>query len=156
MVYLYVHIIRTQRYFSQSAIFCGILTWQNLSNMDDRRLNEHLLGSGSIKCATLSTHKRGSSGSRISTRVTSSWSEEVSHAECACMWGNGTPRQAGFAICPCRALWFPSVIQTNVRLWARDELWQSCCRYSRLLVTLSYSELRDHFKTAKNPISPVR
>lgn len=49
---------------------------------------------------------------------------------------------------------FPSVIQTNVSLWARDELWQSCCRYSHgpsegLAVTLPSSEQWEHPKLPK-------
>lgn len=49
---------------------------------------------------------------------------------------------------------FPSVIQTNVRLWARDELWQSCCRYSQPLwwarCHLAYFRTVRTSPTAKN------
>ena len=71
------------------------------------------------------------------------------------VWGYYTPRLAGLTICPCCVLWFPYVIQTNVRLWARDELWQTAPdvlslhppdTHDELSVTLSHLGQWEHLK----------
>lgn len=67
------------------------------------------------------------------------------------------PRQTGFTICPCCVLWFPCVIQTNVRLRAGDELWQTAPDIlsshspppdtpDKLSVTFPYSGQWEHCK----------
>lgn len=82
--------------------------------------------------------------------------EQTRACVCMCAWGNYTPRQTGFTICPCCVLWFPCVIQTNVRLWAGDELWQTApdilslhsplILLTKLSVTFPYSGQWEHLK----------
>lgn len=65
-------------------------------------------------------------------------------------------KQTGLAICPRRVLWFPCVIQTNVRLWAGDELWQTAPDIFAsqpttvvLADTFSHSEQREGLKVPR-------